>query len=101
MSRQLEIQREVREDKRQKALVRALEFELPGALETNGIMLLGLAIRYSAFDCLLTLKADIGGKTHVCFVGSDSIINCFLKATRDASNDGLRWREDRFAKRKD
>lgn len=96
MTRQLEIQREVREDKRQKALVRALEFELPGALETNGIMLLGISIRYDAFDCLMTLKADVGGKRKVCHVGSDSIINCFLKATRDASNDRLRWSKDKF-----
>jgi hypothetical protein len=99
MSRQVDVVREQRETARRDALVKALEFSLSGALELNGITLLGFAVKYDAYECLLTLKADIGGTRSVSFVGSDSVMNAILKATSAAENDRLRWREDIYGKK--
>lgn len=98
MSRQLDIKREAREAKRRDALVKALDFGIVGALENQGIELRGISIKHDAWNCLLTLRADVGGVRSVCFVGSDSIINCFLKTERDAAGRELRWKEDGFFK---
>lgn len=84
--------------RRDAAVIRALDFELVGALEGQGTTLCGLALRFDDFDCLMTLKARMGSSQKVCFVGSDSIINCILKATREAHDDLLRWQKDKYAK---
>lgn len=96
MTRQLDLEKEVRESKRRDALIRALDYGIVGALENQGIELIGISIKHDAFNCLLTLRADIGGSRQVCFVGSDSIVNCFLKAESDASRNELKWRSCRF-----
>lgn len=99
MSRQLDIIREQKETKRRDALVKALEFDLAGSLEIQGIQLLGFAVKWDVFECLLTLKAEIGGDRMVCFVGSDSVMNAILKSVSQAKSDRLRWREDIYAKK--
>lgn len=96
MSRQTDIKAEERETARRSALVKALDFGIVGGLESQGIELLGFAIKYDAFNCLLTIKAVVGGTRSVAFVGSDSIINCFLKAASDARNNALNWRADKY-----
>ncbi len=96
MSRQLDISVELRESKRQTALVKALEYGLVGALEFQGIILQGFAIRYDAFSCLMTIKAEVAGTQSVAFVGSDTIINCILKAQADATRQALQWRADKY-----
>lgn len=96
MSRQLEEARETRETKRRNRLVKCLEYELAGRLQMNGVELQGFALKFDDVECLMTLKADIGGVRHVSFVGSDTPINCILKAQNMANNDRLRWREDRY-----
>lgn len=96
MSRQLELKREQRETAKRDALVRALEFGIVGALESQGIELLGVAMRYEPFSVLMTVKADVGGVRSVAFVGSDSMLNCILKADSMASNQALKWREDKY-----
>lgn len=96
MSRQLEVQHEVRETKRRDELVKALEYGLSGALQAQGIELLGYAFKYDAFNSLMTIKADVGGVRSIAFVGSDSVINCILKAFSDASRADLTWRPDKY-----
>ena len=96
MSRQLEQIQEERATRRRDAVVRALEFELPGSLETKGITLLGFAMKYDAYECLMTLKADVGGKRQKAFVGAGSPIDCILKAVQAAGADRLRWSEDKW-----
>lgn len=98
MSRQLDLKKEERETAKRNALVKALEFGIAGALESQGIELRGLAIRYDDFNCLLTLKAVVQGETSVAFVGSDSMINCILKADSEARRHALRWRRDKYHK---
>lgn len=96
MSRQLELKKEVRESARRLELVKALEYGIVGALEAQGITMVGFAIKYDDFNCLLTLKADIDDIRSIAFVGSDSIVNCILKSYQEARNGGLRWRPDRY-----
>lgn len=96
MSRQLEIEGEERSKKKRNALALALDHGLVSALEYNGIDFVGFAVKYSAFDCLMTLKAELNGVRHVAFVGSDTIINCILKSHNDASSGSLLWRPDKY-----
>lgn len=96
MSRQLEIKQEERELARRSTLVKALDFGIVGALESQGVELLGIAFKHNAYDCLMTIKADVGGTRSISFVGSDTIINCILKAYGAASRNELRWRPDQY-----
>lgn len=97
MSRQLEHAAEVKEANRNQAVVRALDYGFVGALEAQGIELLGFAFRYNAYDSLMTIKAVVGGQQQVCFVGSESLAGCILKAQSDARGDRLKWRPDKYA----
>ena len=94
MSRQLEQVQEERQTKRRDAIVRALEFELAGSLETQGITLIGFAIKFDAYECLMTIKADVGGVRSVAFVGAGSPIDSILKAVSASYANRLRWKED-------
>jgi len=96
MSRQLDQKREQQETAKRDALVKALEYGIVGALENQGIEMLGFAFKYDAWNCLMTIKAQISGTMYIAFVGSDSIINCILKAQSDARNDRLKWRSDKY-----
>lgn len=96
MSRQLEAEGERRASAKRDALVKALEFGIVAALEAEGIELEGFAFKYDAWNCLMTIKASWGDKRHIAFVGSDTIINCILKAYSDARNGRLSWREDKY-----
>lgn len=98
MSRQSDRKKEEREAKRRNTLVRALDYGIVDALEAQGIELLGLSIKHDAFSCLLTIRAAVGGERKVAFVGSDTIINVFLKAEIDASHGRLTWTMDNYFK---
>ncbi|MCK5317997.1 MAG: hypothetical protein KAJ55_08785 [Anaerolineales bacterium] len=96
MSRQLEVKQEERSLAKQVALIKALEFGLVGALEGQGIELLGIAFKYDPFNVLMTIKADIAGVRSIAFVGSDTFINCILKADSAARRHSLTWRADKY-----
>ncbi len=96
MSRQLDLKREERTAKRSAAVVRALEFGLVGALQTQGMELRGLSIIYEEFSCLLTLRVEINGARRVCHVAAGNIIDCFLRADSDAINRRLRFKKDKY-----
>lgn len=96
MSRQKDVSGEEREKARRTTLVKAIEFNLVDALHNQGATLLGFAIRYDEFSCLMTLKVDINGVKCVCFVGSDTIMNCILKADAEAAGNRLKWKADKY-----
>lgn len=96
MSRQLDIQVEARETARRDALVKAIEFGIAGELGSQGIELLGFAFKFDAFTCLMTIKVDLGGARQIAFVGSDTVMNCILKAYGEARNHRLCWRADKY-----
>ena len=96
MSLEVEVGKQLVSEAKLVAVYRALDFELAGSIEAGGSLLLGISAKMSAWDCLLTIRVDQGGSRMICFVGSDSLVNCLLKAVRDAQNDMLRWRADKF-----
>lgn len=98
MSRQLDEAGEEREKSRRLALIKALEYGLVRALENQGAMLRGFAIRYEEFNCLMTLRADINGIRHVSFIGSDTMMNCLIKADVTAAQNRLKWQPDKYFK---
>ena len=101
MSRQLDVKREALTQRRHDQLVKALEFGLAGALESQGMVLVGFAIKYEQYQSLMTLKVDVNGKRHVSFVTADSIMNCILSAESRALARTLSWREDKYHQNKD
>lgn len=96
MSKQIPVSKDEFTNRRLALLVHALDGGLAESLETQGIELLGFAVRYDAFNSLMTIKAYFNNKRQVCFVGSESIIGCVLKAQSDSENDRLQWREDKY-----
>lgn len=96
MSRQLDQKLEEQDTKKRDALYKALEYGLPGALEFQGIILLGFAIKYEPFSCLMTLKGIRHEDREVAFVGSDTITNCIIRASADAARGSLKWRKDKY-----
>lgn len=96
MSRQLEQKVEERETAKRDQLVKVLDYGLVGALESQGIELLGFAFKYDAWNCLMTIKATVSDTRSVAFVGSDTLINCILKAHSEARNSRLKWRADKY-----
>jgi hypothetical protein len=98
MTRQLELHAEVRSAKRHKKLIMVLEYGLAGAVGHSGGILTGFSVKISEWECLMTIRAVRGDVPMVAFIGSDDLINCILKAERDAMSDKLKWREDRYAK---
>jgi hypothetical protein len=63
----------------------------------QGIVLKGFSLKYDAYECLMTLRADIGGDAQKAFVGAGSPIDCILRAVQTAKADRLRWSKDRYA----
>lgn len=96
MSRQLELLKEEREVRRRTSLVRALEYELPGTLEVQGIILTGFSMKWDAYECLMTIRADVGGTPSKAFVGAGSPIDCILKAVQAGKAERLRWSKDQY-----
>lgn len=96
MPKQLDVLTEKNSTRRQEAIVRALDFGLVGALESQGIELLGFSVSHDAYSCRIVLRADIGGRRSVAFVYAGNIINCVLRAQADAQNDNLRWGKDKY-----
>jgi len=96
MTRQNDADNEAREEKRLRALGRAVDTELARAVSRAGGQLVGLTLKGGEFDSLMVIKADFPAGRMVSFVGASDWAGCFLKAVREAESDGLRWREDRF-----
>lgn len=98
MSRQLEVQQEIKQQKINTEIVAAVEFDLVGSIAVVGGKLLGFSVKIGVVDCLLTLRADFEGQRMVCFVGAPDIGGCLRKSVVEAHSNGLRWREDSFVK---
>lgn len=98
MSRQLEQKSEQKTTAKRELLVKVLDYGLVGALEATGIELIGFSFTYDAWACLMTIRADRGGRRDVCHVGSDTVINTFIKAYHDARGDRLVWKACKYHK---
>ena len=83
--------REQLQRKFDKQLVDAVEFALVGAVAHAGGVLLGLSIRFSDVDCLMTIRADLPAGRRVAFVGAATLADCFRRAVNEAYRDKLNW----------
>ena len=98
MTRQLEQESEERNRGRMVRLQAACDGALTGAVEHSGGILLGMSVKFEPYDVLVTLRAEFPGGRMVAFVGGDSLSSCLLKVVREGRRDGLKWRQDRYAK---
>lgn len=96
MSRQLEERRELRQQKRDRAVIKALEYELSDALGHAGADLRGFTVKLGSGDCLVVLKVVLAGKRQISFVGAETVIDAILKAVREARSDRLVFRADKY-----
>lgn len=97
MTRQLEQEQEIQQTKRNKALVRAIEYELAGAVAHSGGDLQGFSVKLGGYETLVTLRVILAGRPQISFVGSSNLGEALLKCVRLAKSDKLNWRDDKFA----
>lgn len=97
MSRQFDQFAEERQKKENLALVSAIEFGLAKGVAHAGGILDGYSVRCSNGASLLTIRATLAGRPQVAFVGAATPANAFRKAVREAYNDKLAWRQDKFS----
>ena len=71
---------------------------LHNAISALGGRLVGITIRTTQGDHLMTIRAEFDSGPMVAFVGSSDIANVLRKAFREARNNDLRWKVDRYAK---
>jgi hypothetical protein len=98
MTRHLDVDSEERISLRLLALSKALEYGLPGSLESQGDQLKGISIQYAPSNCRLVIKAVVGGIHSVAFVYSDTMENCVLKTDLECRHHRLQWGPDKFHK---
>lgn len=96
MSRQLDVQQEIRESTRRDTLIKAIEFGIVGALESQGMTFRGFSIKYRDFDCFMVVKAKVDDRWMIAYVASDSIMNCLLKSYQEARSETLSWSKDKY-----
>lgn len=92
----LEVKRAALVAKFDKALVDAVEFELAGSIGHAGGVLVGLSVKYSDVDCLLTLRADLPAGRRIAFVGGATLADCFRRAVNEAYRDKLSWQVGKY-----
>lgn len=100
MSRQLEQSGEDKQSRQDKALVRAVQFELRSTIEHLGFSLTGFSVRMDDWETLVTIRAVNQGQGMVSFVGSESLAGALIKAVREGKRDKLVWREDKWSRGK-
>ena len=96
MSRQLEQVVEERTARRQRSLVKAVEFELAEVVSRSGGELVGFSVKLVPGSCLLVLRVILAGRLQVAFVGGEDFGSCLLKAVQEGRGDKLKWREDKY-----
>lgn len=98
MTRQLEQGMEDARSKRERAIVRAVENGLEDSIGFAGGVLLGFSVRTNPEDVLMTLRVELAGRKQIAFVGGSDLGSTLIKACREARQDKLKWRDDKFAK---
>jgi len=81
-----------------KEVLAAIEFELEGSIAHAGGVLTGFSVKYGVSDCLIVLRAVVGSRPMISFVGAPDLSSALRKCVSSAYHDDLRWKEDGFAK---
>jgi hypothetical protein len=98
MSRQLEQEWEDKARRDRESVTAAVCGGLVLAVAHGGGELVGLSLKITDFDALMTVRAAFPGGRMIAFVGAGDMAECFKKATREAKMDALRWKPDKYAK---
>jgi len=96
VSRAIEQRVEDRAKRERSRVIVSIYGGLESAVERAGGELVGLSIAYRGGDVLMTLRAKFPAGRMVGFVGAADLPAVFVKAVREAGNDGVRWREDNY-----
>lgn len=96
MSRQLEAVQEQRRQKRNAAILLAVEGGLEDAVSAQGGELTGFTVRLRGGDVLMVVKAEFEGEPMVGFVGSADLASCLIKADKELVGNKVGWRPDKF-----
>lgn len=96
MTRQLETLQEEKTSRRNLQIIKAVEYELVGAIAHSGGRLHGLAVTFEDFQTRLTLKAEFGGKYRVTFIVNETLADTLLQGVRGAYGNTLRWKRDKY-----
>lgn len=89
---------EIRRARRAQRLLAAAEGGLEFAIQKMGGDLQGITIRTRPEDILLTIRAVFDGKGMVAFAGGSTVADAYLKAYREAVQNALRWKVDKWYK---
>lgn len=87
------------EERTNKAALAAITGDLESSIAYAGAILTGFSVRMEEGETLMTLRVILAGRRQVSFVASGTLAQCFAKAVREAKNDKLRWKADKFAKK--
>lgn len=96
MTRQLDVKAEQAETDRRLALIKALDFGIVGALQAQGLELIGLSITYDEYSCSCVVKGRAEERRIVAFVYSDTMAGCLLSVFRMANAGALKWGADKY-----
>jgi len=98
MTRQLEQAQEDKQQKFAKAQLSALNGGMAAAVARAGGELGGFSARMDDYEVLLTIRAEFPAGRMIAFVGGDTLGSALVKVIREASQDRLKWREDKWGK---
>lgn len=77
---------------------RLADYGLVDAVSRAGGQLLGLSVKFGNGDVLVTLRVLMPKGRVIAFVGAETLGAALIKAARQANNDGLKWKDDRYAR---
>jgi hypothetical protein len=85
-----------KEENANKELLSAVNYGLEEAVGHAGGVLSGFSVKFGDTDYLMTIRASVGTKRCVAFVGAPTLRDAFRKAVNLAFCDELRWKADKF-----
>lgn len=98
MTRQLELEREVAQERKDQAATNAINYGLAGAVQAIGGELLGFSAKMQPEDVLLTLRAEFDGGRMIAFAGGYDLPSALIKAVNEVRANRVKWREDEYSK---
>lgn len=77
-------------------LLAAVNYGLEEAVSHAGGVLSGLSVKFGDVDYLMTIRATVGSKECVAFIGAPTMRDAFRKAVTLAYCDELRWKACKY-----
>jgi len=94
----LEKAQEQAEAKRLRDVAGSIDGGLVDAIGRAGGVLTGFSVKLNEYDVFMTLRVHMPAGPMIAFVGAETLSGVFLKATREALSDVLKFRVDKYAR---